>query len=100
MIEIERKKLDLMQSIGKEQGDRDTTYHFLMSLRDPINKLPENRQMFLRMKIQEIIFQEIEEHKRLHSCTDSRQMREFGELHQTDGNQHLSVQSFFHNFSE
>jgi hypothetical protein len=27
-------------------------------------------------------------------------MREFGELHQTDGNQHLSVQSFFHNFSE
>jgi hypothetical protein len=56
MIEIKRKKLDLKQSIGKEQEDRDTTYHFLMSLRDPINKLPENRQMFLRVKIQEMIF--------------------------------------------
>jgi hypothetical protein len=51
MIEIERKTLDLMHSVGKEQEDRDTTCHFLMSLRDPINKLPENRQMFLRMKI-------------------------------------------------
>jgi hypothetical protein len=56
MIEIKRKKLDLMQSIGKEQEYRDTTCHFLMSLRDPINKLPENRQMFLRVKIQEMIF--------------------------------------------
>jgi hypothetical protein len=51
MIEIERKKLDLMQSMGKEQEDRNTTYNFLMSLRDPINKLPGNKQMFLRMKI-------------------------------------------------
>jgi hypothetical protein len=89
MIEIERKKLDLMQSMGKQQEDRDTTCHFLMSLRDPINKLPENRQMFLRIKIQEMIFQEPKEHKRLQSRTDSRQMQAFGELNQTDGNRQL-----------
>jgi hypothetical protein len=99
MIEIERKKLDLMQSMGKEQEDRDMTYHFLMSLRDPINKLPENRQMFLHMKIQEMIFQETEEHKRLQSCTNSCQVQAFGELNQTDKNGQSSVQSFFYTFT-
>jgi hypothetical protein len=58
VIEIERKKLDLMQSMGNGREDWDTTYHFLMSLWEPINRLPEDRQMFLRIKIQEI-FQEI-----------------------------------------
>jgi len=32
MIEIERKKLDLMQSMGNGCEDWDTTNHFLMSL--------------------------------------------------------------------
>jgi len=32
MIEIERKKLDLMQSTGNGREDWDTTYHFLTSL--------------------------------------------------------------------
>ena len=46
---------------GRE--DWDTTYHFLMSLWEPINRLPEHSQMFLRMKIQEMIFQEIQKQK-------------------------------------
>jgi hypothetical protein len=82
------------------KGTRRRGLSFLDESQRPYNKLPENKQMFLRMKIQEIIFQETEEHKRLLSCTDSRQMQEFGELNQTDGIRHLSVQSFFHNFSE
>jgi hypothetical protein len=72
-----------MQSLGKEQEDRVKTCHFPMSFRDPINKLPENRQMFLRVKIQEMIFQETEEHIRLQSYTNSCQLRAFGELNQT-----------------
>jgi len=32
MIEIKRKKLDLIQSTGNEREDWDTTYHYLMSL--------------------------------------------------------------------
>jgi hypothetical protein len=64
MIEIERKKRDLMQSMGNGREDWDTTYHFLMSLWEPINRLPEDRQMFLRMKIQETIFQETPKTKR------------------------------------
>ena len=63
MIEIERKKLELMQSMGNGREDWDTTYHFLMSLWEPINRFPEDRQMFLRMKIQEMIFQETQKQK-------------------------------------
>jgi hypothetical protein len=44
MIEIERKKLDLMQSIGNRREDCGTIYHFLMSLWEPINRLPEDGQ--------------------------------------------------------
>jgi hypothetical protein len=57
MIEIERKKLDLMQSMGNGREDWYSTYH-LMRVREPINRLPEDRQIGLRMKIQEMIFQE------------------------------------------
>jgi len=73
-----RKKLDLMQSMGNGREDWDTTYHFLMSLWKPINRLPEDRQMFLRMKIQEIIFQETQKEKgtqsqmQLFNCEDGR----------------------------
>ena len=63
MIESEGKKLDLMQSMGNGREDRDTTYHFFMSLWEPINRLLEDRRMFLRMKILEMIFQEIKKQK-------------------------------------
>ena len=54
-IEIEKKKLDLMQSMANGREDWDTTYLFLMSLWEPINRLPEDRQIFPRMKIQEML---------------------------------------------
>jgi len=69
MIEIERKKLDLMQSVGNGREDWDTTYHFLMSLWEHINRFPEDRQKFLRMKIPEMIFQETQKEKRTQSST-------------------------------
>jgi hypothetical protein len=55
MIEIERKILDLMQSMGNEHEDWEATYHFFKSLWEPINRISEDRQMFLRMKIQDHI---------------------------------------------
>ena len=82
MIEIERKKLDLMQSMGNGREDRDMTYHFLMSLWEPINRLPGDRRMFLRMKIQEMIFQETQKEKGTQSNTSSSQMQLF---HYEDG---------------
>jgi hypothetical protein len=97
MIEIERKKLDLIQSMGNGREDWDTTYHFLMSLREPINRLPEDRQMFLRIKLQEKIFQETQ------SCTSSSQMQLFhyedGRSNQEETGQYLTTQSFVQIFS-
>jgi len=104
MIEIERKKLDLMQSMGNGREDWDTTYHFLMSLWEPINRLPEDSQMFLRMKIQEMIFQEIQKQRETQSSTSSSQMQLFhcedGRSNQGERGQHLTAQSFFQTFSE
>jgi hypothetical protein len=40
MTEIEMKKLDVMQSMGSRREDWDTTYRLLMSLWEPINRLP------------------------------------------------------------
>jgi hypothetical protein len=62
-IETERKELDLMQSMGNGREDCGTTYHFLVSLWEHINRLPEHRQIFLRMKIHEMIFQETQKQK-------------------------------------
>jgi hypothetical protein len=74
MIEIEKKKLYLMQSVGNGREDWDTTYHFFMSLWEPINRLPDDRQMFLRMKISKMIFQETQKQKRTQSSTSSSEM--------------------------
>ena len=76
MTEIERKKCDLMQSMGKGCENWDTTYYLLTSLWEPINRLPEDRQMFLHMKIQEI-FQETQKQKGTQSSTSSSQMQLF-----------------------
>jgi len=104
MIEIERKKLDLMQSMDNGREDWDTTYHFLMSLWEPINRLPEDRQMFLHVKIQEMIFQETQKQKETQSSTSSSQMQLFhykdGRSNQGERGQHLTAQSFFQTFSE
>jgi hypothetical protein len=45
VIETKRKKRDLMQSMDNGREDWDTTYHFLMSLRKPLNRLPEDRHV-------------------------------------------------------
>jgi len=104
MIEIERKKLDLMQSMGNGREDWDTTYHFLMSLWEPINRLPEDRQMFLRVKIQEMILQETQKQKGTQSRTSSPEIQLFyyedGRSTQGEKGQHLTAQSFLQTFSE
>jgi hypothetical protein len=74
MIEIERKKLDLMQSMGNGREDWDTTYYILMSLWEPLNRLPEDRQMFLHIKIQEMIFPGTPKQNPTQSSTSSSQM--------------------------
>jgi hypothetical protein len=104
MIEIERKKLDLMQSMGNGHKDWNLTYHFLMSFWEPIIRLQEDRQMFLHMKIQEMIYQETPKQKGTESSTSSSQKHLFlyedGKSNQGKRVQHLTAQSFFQNFSE
>jgi len=48
--------------MGNGLENWDTTY-FLTSLWELINRLPEERQMFLHMKNQEMIFQEAQKQK-------------------------------------
>lgn len=59
-IEMDRKRYESLQkrlAIGTE--DEDDTYHFLMSVRNPLRSLPLDRQMFVRLKIQELVYNEI-----------------------------------------
>jgi hypothetical protein len=53
-----------------------------MSLWELINRFPEDRQMFLRMKIPEMIFQETQKQKGTQSSTISPEMQLF---HYEDG---------------
>ena len=103
MVEIERKKLDLMQSVGNGREDWDRTYHFLMSLWEPIKRLPEDRKLFLHINIPEIIFQDTQI-KGTQSGTSSSQIQlfnfEYGRSNQGERDQHLTAQSFFQTFGE
>lgn len=59
-VEVDRKRYESLQkrlAIGPE--DEDDTYHFLMSVRNPLRSLPLDRQMFVRLKIQELVYNEI-----------------------------------------
>ncbi|CAH1966598.1 unnamed protein product [Acanthoscelides obtectus] len=38
-LHIEKEKLNIMKSMAKKEDEKDTTYHFLMSLKDPINPI-------------------------------------------------------------
>ncbi|KAK9499451.1 hypothetical protein O3M35_002483 [Rhynocoris fuscipes] len=42
-------------------GEVDDTYHFLISLREPLKSLTLDRQMYVRYKIQELLFNETSE---------------------------------------
>lgn len=58
--EMDRKRYDALQKrlvLGQEE--EDDTYHFLMSVRNPLRSLPLDRQMFVRLKIQELVYNEI-----------------------------------------
>ncbi|XP_033179569.1 uncharacterized protein LOC100744468, partial [Bombus impatiens] len=64
-------KMSKMSKIGKrfeslqkrlrvsQEEEGDDTYHFLMSVRNPLKSLPLDRQMFIRLKIQELVYNEI-----------------------------------------
>ena len=41
---------DPVQSVGSKH-DSDTMYYFLMSIRESVNRVREDGQIFLRMKI-------------------------------------------------
>ncbi|XP_033331507.2 uncharacterized protein LOC117223361 [Megalopta genalis] len=59
--EIDRERYESLQKrLGVSQEEElDDTYHFLMSVRNPLKSLPLDRQMFVRLKIQELVYNEI-----------------------------------------
>lgn len=58
--ELDRKRFESLQKrLSASQEEEDDTYHFLMSVRNPLKSLPLDRQMFVRLKIQELVYNEI-----------------------------------------
>ncbi|CAL7942849.1 unnamed protein product [Xylocopa violacea] len=58
--EVDRKRFESLQKrLSISQEEEDDTYHFLMSVRNPLKSLPLDRQMFVRLKIQELVYNEI-----------------------------------------
>ncbi|XP_017891854.1 uncharacterized protein LOC108632064 [Ceratina calcarata] len=56
--EVDRKRFESLHK-RLSQEEEDDTYHFLMSVRNPMKSLPLDRQMFVRLKIQELVYNEI-----------------------------------------
>lgn len=56
---IERKRYEQAVPRRVSIDEDDDTYHFLMSVRSPMRSLPLERQMYVRLKIQEIILNEM-----------------------------------------
>ncbi|XP_011635245.1 uncharacterized protein LOC105425925 [Pogonomyrmex barbatus] len=72
-VEVDRERYESLQkrlAIGPE--DEDDTYHFLMSVRNPLRSLPLDRQMFVRLKIQELVYNEINSQNQQQQQTTSR----------------------------
>lgn len=65
LLNLERKKIKLIETQlaqshnTQKTKSEDDLYYFLMSLHKPLNDLPIDRQMFIRIKIQELIYNEI-----------------------------------------
>lgn len=58
--DVDRKRFESLQKrLSASQEEEDDTYHFLMSVRNPLKSLPLDRQMFVRLKIQELVYNEI-----------------------------------------
>ncbi|XP_053979757.1 uncharacterized protein LOC128896642 [Hylaeus anthracinus] len=65
--EVDRKRYESLQKrLGMSQEEEDDTYHFLMSVRTPLKSLPLDRQMFVRLKIQELVYNEINSQNQQH----------------------------------
>ncbi|KAH1017398.1 hypothetical protein HUJ05_008043 [Dendroctonus ponderosae] len=62
ILDLEIKKLKMIESHMDKRANvvaEDDNYHFLISLKKPLSCLPMDRQMFVRYKIQELIYSEI-----------------------------------------
>lgn len=61
LLDLEKRKIKLIESHlqnSQTSVPQDDCHHFLMSLHKPLSNLPFNRQMYVRFKFQELIFQE------------------------------------------
>ncbi|XP_043284129.1 uncharacterized protein [Venturia canescens] len=74
---VERKRHAQGASRRVSSDEDDDTYHFLMSVRSPMRSLPLERQMYVRLKIQELILSELtalgQQSARAHDPADSQQ---------------------------
>ncbi|XP_073976411.1 uncharacterized protein isoform X2 [Rhodnius prolixus] len=63
---MDRKRSRQLRSLEEEFSMRevDDTFHFLISLREPLKSLALDRQMFVRYKIQELLFNETYDHQK------------------------------------
>lgn len=72
--EVDRKRFEALQKrLSVSQEEEDDTYHFLMSVRNPLKSLPLDRQMFVRLKIQELVYNEINSQNQQHRAYDVSQ---------------------------
>lgn len=61
LLDLEKEKIKLIEShlqSSQTSVPQDDCHQFLMSLHKPLINLPFNRQMYVRFKFQELIFQE------------------------------------------
>lgn len=72
--EVDRKRFESLQKrLIASQEEEDDTYHFLMSVRNPLKSLPLDRQMFVRLKIQELVYNEINSQNQQNRTYDGSQ---------------------------
>lgn len=66
--DVDRKRYESLQKRlnAFQEEEEDDTYHFLMSVRNPLKSLPLDRQMFVRLKIQELVYNEINSQNQQH----------------------------------
>ncbi|XP_076246691.1 uncharacterized protein LOC143186797 [Calliopsis andreniformis] len=70
--DVDRKRFESFQKrLNISQEEEDDTYHFLMSVRNPLKSLPLDRQMFVRLKIQELVYNEINSQNQQNRTYDS-----------------------------
>lgn len=72
--DVDRKRFESLQKrLSVAPEEEDDTYHFLMSVRNPLRSLPLDRQMFVRLKIQELVYNEINSQNQQTRTYDSSQ---------------------------